>query len=81
MTYDVESEKITPRTQRYVKAILRANWSSSAANLSQRSWLYLSFKFAVLRHVAFIQMLITSATILSTDLAFPLPYLTSPKLN
>ena len=77
MTYDVEREKMTSRTRRYVRAILRANCSSSATNTSRRFWLYLSYAFADLRNVAFIWKFRNSATILSMDLAFPLPYLTS----
>ena len=36
MTYDVEREKMTSRTRRYVRAILLANCSSSATNTSRR---------------------------------------------
>ena len=54
MTYDVEREKMTSRTRRYVRAILHANCSSSATNMSRRFRLYLSFAIADLRNVAFI---------------------------
>ena len=81
MTYDVELEKMTSRTRRYVRAILRANCSSSATNTSRRFWLYLSYAFADLRDVAFIWKFRNSATILSMDLAFPLPFLTSPTVK
>ena len=81
MTYDVEREKKTSRTRRYVRAILRANCSSSATNTSRHFWLYLSYAFADLRNVAFIWKFRNSATILPMDLAFPLPYLTSPTVK
>ena len=81
MTYDVEREKMMSRTRRYVRAILRANCSSSATNTSRRFLLYLSYAFADFHNVAFIWKFRTSATILSIDLAFPLPYLTSPTVK
>ena len=81
MTYDVEREKMTSRARRYVRAILRANCSSSATNTFRSFWLYLSYAFADLRNVAFIWKFRNSATILSMDLAFPLPYLTSPTVK
>ena len=57
MTYDVESEKMTSRMRRYVRAIC----SSSATNTSRRFWFYLSYAFADLRNVAFIWKFRTSA--------------------
>ena len=63
MTYDVKREKMTSRTRRYVRAILRANCSSSATNTPRRFLLYLSYAFADLHNVAFILKLGTSATI------------------
>ena len=81
MTYDVKREKMTSRTRRYVRAILRANRSSSATNTSRRFLLYLSYALGDLRNVAFILKLGISATIQSLDLAFPLPYLSSPTVK